>query len=202
MEAMVENGEEWLEPLLDFRNRLSSLQDSALWPSIRKYKRRDGRVKSKDGTPQPWGPYTIEARKDLLRGLLEVQRTIAAVEGHGSAELIRKGELEAIRAIWRLEEHDWADSVPTIYREVIGAPIEWIRYETPVFSSDEQETLHAICDRHELPIEMVAKLIEVERSLQGMSRRASIQRRLASVFEEDWRTPEELLAIEPVEERL
>src|ERR1700744_275373 len=49
MEAMVENGEEWLEPLLEFRNRLSALQDSALWPSIRKYKRRDGRVKVKDG---------------------------------------------------------------------------------------------------------------------------------------------------------
>lgn len=201
MEAMVENGEEWLESLLEFRNRLSSLQDPALWPSIRKYKRRDGRVKSKDGAPQPWGPYTIEARKDLLRGLLEVQRTISAVEGHAKTELIRKGELETIRAIWRLEEHDWADSVPMIYREVIDESAEWIRYETPVFSSDEQETLRAICDRHELPIEMVAKLIEVERSLQGMSRRASIQRRLAAVFEEDWRTPDELLAIEPVEER-
>jgi DNA sulfur modification protein DndC len=142
----------------------------------------------------------IEARKDLLRGLLEVQRTIAAVEGHGNAELIRKGELEAIRAIWRLEEHDWADSVPTIYREVLGEPVAWIKYETPVFSSDEQDALHAICDRHELPVEMVAKLIEVERSLQGMSRRASIQRKLASVFEEDWRTTEELLANNAVEE--
>jgi DNA sulfur modification protein DndC len=201
MEAMVENGEEWLEPLLDFRNRLSSLQDPALWPSIRKYKRRDGHVKSKDGTPQPWGPYTIEARKDLLRGLLEVQRTIATAEGHAKTELIRKGELEAIRALWRLEEHDWGDSVPAIYREIIGESVEWIRYETPVFSSDEQETLRAICNRHELPTEMVAKLIEVERSLQGMSRRASIQRRLASVIEEDWRTTEELFAKGPVEER-
>jgi DNA sulfur modification protein DndC len=200
MEAMVENGEEWLEPLLDFRNRLSSLQDSALWPSIRKYKRRDGRVKSKDGAPQPWGPYTIEARKDLLRGLLEAQRTIAIAEGHAKTELIRKDELEAIRTLWRLEEHDWGDSVPAIYKEVIGKPVEWIRYETPIFSSDEQEVLRAICDRHGLPIEMVAKLIEVERSFQGMSRRASIQRRLASVFEEDWRTTEELLANETVEE--
>jgi DNA sulfur modification protein DndC len=200
MEAMVENGEEWLEPLLDFRNRLSSLQDPALWPSIRKYKRRDGRVKSKDGTPQPWGPYTIETRKDLLRGLLEAQRTIAVAEGHAKTELIRMDELETIRVLWRLEEHDWGDSVPAIYKEVIGNPVEWIRYETPVFSSDEQETLRAICNRHELPIEMVAKLIEVERSLQGMSRRASIQKRLASVFEEDWRTTEELFASDAVEE--
>jgi DNA sulfur modification protein DndC len=136
-----------------------------------------------------------------LRGLLEVQRTISAVEGHAKTELILKGELEAIRALWRLEEHDWADSVPTIYREVVGEPVEWIRYETPIFSSDEQDTLRAICERHELPLEMVAKLIEVERSLQGMSRRAAIQRRLASVFEEDWRTTEELLANEPDEVR-
>ena len=194
MEAMVENGEEWLEPLLEFRNRLASLQDSAAWPSIRKYKRRDGRVKSKDGAPQPWGPYTIETRKDLLRALLEVQRTVSQAETHESTELIRKGELEAIRALWRLEEHDWADSVPQIYREVLGKQLEWVRYETPVFSADEQDTLQVICSRHDLPMEMVAKLIEVERSLQGMSRRASIQRRLASVFEEDWRTPEEFIA--------
>lgn len=193
MEAMVENGEEWLEPLLEFRNRLASLQDPVFWPSIRKYKRRDGRVKSKEGAPQPWGPYTIEARKDLLRGLLEVQRTIATASGSAKTELIRKGELEAIRVLWRLEEHDWGDSVPAIYREIIGEPVDWVRYDAPVFSADEQETLRAICDRHELPIDMVAKLIEVERSLQGMSRRASIQRRLASVFEEDWRTNEELL---------
>jgi DNA sulfur modification protein DndC len=201
MEAMVENGEEWLEPLLDFRNKLSALQDSALWPSIRKYKRRDGRVKVKDGAPQPWGPYTIETRKDLLRTLLGVQKTVSFNEGHGDTELIRKSELEAIRALWRLEEHDWADSVPQIYRDVMGRDSEWIRYETPVFSTDEQEALRVICDRNELPMEMVAKLIEVERSLQGMSRRSSIQRKLAAVFEEDWRTTEQLLKAQPVVEQ-
>jgi DNA sulfur modification protein DndC len=201
MEAMVENGEEWLEPLLKFRNRLASLQDSAVWPSIRKYKRRDGRVKSKDGAPQPWGPYTIETRKDLLRSLLEVQRTIAKSQPQSKSELIRKGELEAIRALWRLEEHDWADSVPQIYREIVGEPLDWIRYETPVFSAVEQDSLQVICDRHGLPMEMVAKLIELERSLQGMSRRTSIQRRLSSVFEEDWRSHEELLSSPTLQER-
>jgi DNA sulfur modification protein DndC len=101
MEAMVENGEEWLEPLLEFRNRLSALQDSALWPSIRKYKRRDGRIKLKDGAPQPWGPYTIETRKDLLRGLLEVQARVSSTERHEETALIQKEELEAIRNLWR-----------------------------------------------------------------------------------------------------
>jgi DNA sulfur modification protein DndC len=131
----------------------------------------------------------------------ERSETVSFNEGHGDTELIRKSELEAIRALWRLEEHDWADSVPQIYRDVMGCDSEWIRYETPVFSTDEQEALRVICERNELPMEMVAKLIEVERSLQGMSRRSSIQRKLAAVFEEDWRTTEQLLEAQPALEQ-
>lgn len=195
MEAMVENGEEWLEPLLDFRNRLASLQDSTLWPSIRKYKRRDGRVKVKDGSPQPWGPYTLQTRKDLLRDLLAVQQRATSFTEHRDAMLITKDELEAIRVLWRQEEGDWADSVPQIYRDVLGIDLRWIRYETPGFRDEEKALLKQICERHGVQEEMVAKLIEVERSLQGMSRRSPIQKRLASVLEEDWRTTEAIQAI-------
>ena len=193
MEAMVENGEEWLEPFLDFRNHLASLQDSALWPSIRKYKRRDGRVKTKDGAPQPWGPYTLETRKGLLRGLLEVQKKVGPNGTNENGGLINKAELEAIRTLWRVEEHDWADSVPAIYKEVIGEPLPWVQYEIPVFSTEEQFALNVLCEKFDVSADMMSKLIELERSLQGMSRRSSVQRRLAAVLEEDWRTTEELL---------
>jgi DNA sulfur modification protein DndC len=87
-----------------------------------------------------------------------------------------------------MEEHDWADSVPRIYRDVLDTDLEWVRYETPAFSTEEQTVLKGICDRHELPVEMLAKLIELERSLQGVSRRASIQRKLSSILEEEWRS--------------
>ena len=199
MEAMVENGEEWLEPFLDFRNHLASLQDSALWPSIRKYKRRDGRVKTKDGAPQPWGPYTIETRKALLRGLLEVQKKVGAAGTNENGGLINKAELEAIRTLWRVEEQDWSDSVPSIYREVLGEQLDWVRYEIPLFSADEQLMLSAICDKHGVSSEMMAKLVELERSMQGMSRRSSVQRKLTAVLEEDWRTAEEMSRSAPEE---
>lgn len=194
MEAMIENGEEWLEPLLEFRNHLASLQDSSLWPSIRKYKRRDGRVKTKDGAPQPWGPYTLDTRKALLRRLLAIQKQIGRAGTNEDGGLINKAELEVIRTLWRVEEHDWADSVPAIYREVMGTEIDWIRYEVPVFSPEEQQILGMISDKHNVPVEMMSKLIELERSLQGMSRRASVQRKLAAVLEEDWRTTTELMS--------
>ena len=192
MEAMIENGEEWLEPLLEFRNHLASLQDSTLWPSIRKYKRRDGRVKTKDGAPQPWGPYTLDTRKALLRRLLDVQKTIGTAGTNENGGLINKAELEAIRTLWRVEEHDWADSVPAIYREVLRTELDWVKYEIPIFSTDEQSVLRVISEKHNLPIGMMSKLIELERSLQGMSRRASVQRKLSAVLEEDWRTHAEL----------
>jgi DNA sulfur modification protein DndC len=130
----------------------------------------------------------------LLRDLLQVQRKVKEVGVDGEYVLIRQQELEHIRVLWRLEEHDWADSVPQIYREVLGTSQEWIRYETPLFSADDQATLSAICYRNNLPMELVAKLIELERSLQGMNRRASIQRKLAAVIEEDWRAKENLLS--------
>ena len=192
MEAMVDNGEDWLEPLLDFRNSLAALQDSALWPEIRKYKRRDGRVKMKDGAPQPWGPYTFDTRKNLLRSLLDVQRKLEARGGKEPYELIQKGELEVIRTLWRLEEQDWADSVPAIYREVLGRDLDWIRHEAPVFTAAEQAYLSQICRKHSVSPALVAKLIEIERSLQGMARRYSIQKRIAAAFEEDWAAEESL----------
>src|SRR5579872_4725761 len=100
MEAMIENGEEWMEPLLEFRNYLAALQDSSLWPDIRKYKRRNGQVKFKDGVAQPWGPYTLDCRKDLLRRLLVVQKKVGSLGTNEGGQLINKSELEAIRTLW------------------------------------------------------------------------------------------------------
>jgi len=192
MEAMIENGEDWMEPLLEFRNYLASLQDSSVWPDIRKYKRRNGHIKFKDGVPQPWGPYTLDTRKDLLRRLLVVQKKIGSLGTNEGGQLINKSELEAIRTLWRVEEQDWADSVPQIYQDVLGEESDWIRYETPVFSREEQTALEITCSRYGVAADLVAKLLELERSMHGMSRRASIQQRISTILEEDWRTVDDL----------
>lgn len=193
MEAMVENGEEWLEPLLDFRNQLASLQDQSLWHSIRRFKRRNGQVIEKEGVPQPWGPYTFETRKNLLRQLLLTQKAVQEQSGVDHV-LIQQPELEAIRALWRVEEQDWADSVPIIFRQTLGKDLEWLKVDTPLFQMDDRQLLDKVCRGLDVDANLVAKLIEVERSLQGMARRSSIQKKIGSVLEEDWRTGDELLA--------
>jgi len=192
MEAMIDNGAEWLEPLLKYRDLLASTQDPLVKLQVRDLKRRNGQVMPKaDGGFIP-GPYKPKTRKDLLRRLLETERLVRRDGPNPEERLISKEELEAIRRIWRAETQDWEDSVPKIYREVTGEDLDWATDEQPVFSSEERRLLDDICARHQVPSAMVAKLLDIERELHGMSRRSSVNQKLSAVFDEDWRSEEEI----------
>ena len=96
-----------------------------------------------------------------------------------------------------MEEQDWEDSAPKIYREATGEDLDWVADELPLFSSQERAMLDVICDAHAVPSKMVAKLLDIERAYHGMSRRSAIHQKIAAVIEEDWRTEEEVLAENP-----
>src|SRR5208283_5164814 len=76
MEALIENGEDWLEPLLEFRNELAETQIPEKKLEFRDYRRMNGKVKfmergnSREIIP---GPYTLEYSKKLLTKLLKAQ---------------------------------------------------------------------------------------------------------------------------------
>ena len=197
MESMIENGEDWLEPLLEFRNMLAATQDVAVKSQVRSLKRRNGQVMTKSsGEGFVYGPYKMEERKKLLRLLLQAQKKIRVDGPNPNQALITFQELEQIRRTWRMEEQDWEDTVPKIYREVTGEDRLWVADELPAFSSEERGALDLICVRHGVNADMVAKLLDVERSLHAISRRAGVQQKIASVLAEEWRTEEEILASE------
>lgn len=192
MEAMIDNGEAWLEPLLIFRDLLASTQNPLVKLQVRDFKRRNGQVMLKpDGGIVP-GPYKFNVRKDLLRRLLQTQKQVRENGPNAKEELITKEELEQIRRIWRFEAQDWEDSVPKIYREMMGQDLEWIADEQPGFSNQERNILDKICARYNVPSSMLAKLLDVEREVHGMSRRSSIYQKISHVLEEDWRLEEEI----------
>jgi len=192
MEAMIENGEDWLEPLLNFRDLLASTQDPLVKLQVRDFKRRNGQVMLKpDGGIVP-GPYKLNVRKDLLRKLLETEKQVRKHGPDAHERLITKDELEQIRRLWRTEAQDWEDSVPRIYKEATGEDLEWAADEQPVFSAKERELLDGISARNQVPSAMIAKLLDVERELHGMSRRSTVHQRLAAVLDEDWRSEEEV----------
>ena len=88
------------------------------------------------------GPYKKEFREEWLYDLLKIQKEInenGPIEFR-NLELITIPELRNIRRIWVLDKHEFVDTLPGIYEEVMGKPFddpEWIAPEA--FKNEEWE---------------------------------------------------------------
>ena len=195
MESLISSGEEWMRPLLEIRDFLSSTQDPKMKPIYRELKRRQGMVSFKsDGSGIiSRGPYKLEFCKEVLRRLLKAQIDVRRKGPDPGMQLISPEELHEIRRIWRMERGDWEDSAPQIYRQIIGSDLEWMRDDLGSFSEKESFLLNEICTTHGVPTRLVTKLLDTEMQLQGMSRRSSIYNRIEQALSEEWRTEEDIL---------
>ena len=193
MEAMIDNGEEWMMPLLEFRDFLASTQEPEHKAKWREHRRRGGSVSDRNGKLIR-GPYRMEFCKELLRMLLETQHQVRNEGPDPEIELITLPELEEIRKIWRTERQDWEDSVPQVYRDVVGEDLDWIEDDLGTFTAADKAILEKLCDDAEIPVTLVAKLLDTERHFYGMSRRAAIYERIDTILHEDWRSEETVLA--------
>lgn len=190
MQNLVDGGEEWMAPLLEFRDLLSETQDVEMKHIYRSHKRRGGRIAyTRDKQRIAYGPYKMEWRQEFLRRLLTIQKEIRVTGPNPDVVLIAPEELELIRDFWR--EEVWEDALPQIYREVMGESQAWQDSDGVSFSSDDFQLLKRICEEEELPLGLPGKLIDQERRMQGMSRRAGILDKIDSIFEEDWDSEEE-----------
>jgi DNA sulfur modification protein DndC len=182
MEAMIQNDEEkeWLQPLLDLRNELDIYDDH----DKRDFRRIYGKVelferKSKDNKneteviPIP-GPYTKFWREYWLRQVLlaQVQIRQTAPADMREIELITTEELGEIRRIWLEEKHEFDDSLPKIYEEVMGeAFVDTRIQEKKLLGNDEWSILQEICSDDAMHLELMAKLLDTERQHATKSRR-------------------------------
>ena len=95
MEGFIESGAEHLAPLLDFRDWLAETRND---PQRRTIERRDGSVtfmKKKDNEKEKaiLGPYTMDARREILERLLALQQEV-------NLPLITEEEVFLIKRIW------------------------------------------------------------------------------------------------------
>jgi DNA sulfur modification protein DndC len=193
MEGLIDSGEDWMLPLLEFREVLMETQVPERKADVREHRRRNGKVTiDKNNGKLVRGPYTLAFCKELLRKLLETQQKVRLIGPDPNIELVTQAELEEIRKIWRTERQDWEDAVPQIYADVIGEH-EWIVDDMASFSGSDKMLLSEICEEKNIPATLVAKLLDTERQMDGMSRRARIQSQIDAIFSEDWESEEEVL---------
>jgi len=189
VEGLIEDGETWLEPLLEFRNWLKVIRDD---PSKRESIRKSDRKKkikaeklgkefnqSEHRGHKIIGPFTFKTRHEILNKLLELQRQI--LKNH-QIELISPEELKSIETIWIYEGDnisslsDVVDISKEFVKMIDNSPLEKNHIDKKIFEN--------IIQKHDLPIPLVEKLLIAENDLSSLSRRTGIYNRLEKVIEE------------------
>lgn len=167
MEAMIDNGEEWMLPMLELRDWLVDNRDN---PEYRSNRRRNG-------APAPnKGPFTIEARGVILRMLLEAQKSTGQ-------ELITGQELKAIQVTWNLD--GYAESVYQIYNDVYGITSQNFdeMNDWEKIKQQQAEELKEICNKHEVDFKKVETLLNQQVSKTLLSKKIGIQDAIKKVLE-------------------
>ncbi len=154
---------------------------------------RDGRVVfKKDGTLAA-RTYKLDVSKIMLEKVLRAQKAVRKDGPDSDIVLISGEELFEIRRIWRIERQDWEDSVPKIFRAINDYDLNWPMDDDGGFDSDQKALLSSLCQEHNLPFDLLAKLLEVERQSSGMTRRAGIQKALNSVLSQEWSSKADII---------
>ncbi|WP_417690243.1 DNA phosphorothioation system sulfurtransferase DndC [Pseudidiomarina sp.] len=203
MESLVQNGEDWMLPLLKFRNILSRSTSPKLKKKYRNHIRRDGRLAFKtlreDGekiltNDYTTGPYLLKYRKLALKLLLTTQRKLAKVQQ--DIELVTVPELHAIRHEWLNDpnEPDWEDELPKIFREVYDYDLDWSVDDTNQFSKQEAVLLNEVAPGCNVSPQMLKKLIDLEVSMSGLTRRVGIFNKIGRLVQQDWDSAEQIIS--------
>lgn len=189
MENMIDNGGEWMEPLLEIREELKRTQDPDVRSKVRELKRRHGRVElftDGSGKVTP-GPYKIDFRREFLRKLLRAQKKVRANGPDPNMVLISEEELHEIQRIWRIENGDWQNSVYQIYQEETGEKLSPMQEDLGGFGKIEDDTLKEVCLKNGIPQLLINKLLQAEFESQGMTRHSKIYGKLGKILTEEWR---------------
>lgn len=162
--------------LREFRNRLLQMREDS---RFRDTKRRNGTVyKKADGT-FGLGPFTLYARRIILKELLEL-------ENRTGLELITETELKTIDKMWDEEGDLSCRSLVDIYHEVKGVMLPWDEYKTPRFDEDAIQAIEEVADKYNLPVELITKLIVSVDNNKHITKNNKMQKAFDQIINQGW----------------
>lgn len=162
--------------LRDFRNRLLKMRSD---DNMRDHKRRNGTVyKKADGT-FGMGPFTLEARRVILEGLLEL-------ENKTGLELITIAELKAIDKMWDEEGDLSCRNLVDTYYKVKGAKLPWDEYKTARFDDEAITAIKVVAEKYNIPVELITKLIVSVDTNKHITRNNKMQKEFDQIISQGW----------------
>jgi DNA sulfur modification protein DndC len=155
MTAQVSKGEDWMMPLLDYRNALVEDRNK---PEYRMSTRRNG-LEAIDEEGNNRGSYSPLYRAKLLRELLEIQHKIQKEKPE--INLISNQELIAIQVTWNRDGF-FDKHVGQIYRDVYGTDISTNNMKN--LGKTERRILKEVCEDNPSYYNLIDNLIALQES--------------------------------------
>lgn len=174
MEALIDNGEDWMEPLMEFRDMLVDYRNDRSW---RQTWRRNG--SEEDSDEATWGPYLPEKRAYMLKTLLEAQKNVQQEDPN--MILVNYQELVAIQVTWH-RDSIFEHSVAEIYNSVYNT-----QHKNEDFSDDqvfEKDLLKEICN-DPADFYLIGELLEIQKSKMILLKNFGIQNDFENHVERD-----------------
>lgn len=176
LKNFIDHGASELIPLRDFRNWLVELRAN---PDKRDYRRRNGSVYLTASGEFGRGPFTMETRKEILRRLLQL-------EVETGFELITLEELKMIDKLWEDEGDLSRRSLVEIYSEVKGSQLPWDDYRKAKYDEKTIELLHTLCEKYDVPFDLVSKLMISVDNSKFYTRSAVVAKNVEKILNEGW----------------
>ena len=162
--------------LRDFRNKLLEMREDS---NMRDSKRRNGTVyKKADGT-FGMGPFTLEARRIILEGLLEL-------ENKTGLGLITLQELKVIDKMWDEEGDLTCRSLVDTYYKVKSKKLPWDEYKTARFDGEAIFAIRQAAEKYNIPVELITKLIVSVDTNKHITRNNKMQKAFDQIIGQGW----------------
>jgi len=161
MEGLIDNGEEWMQPLADIRNFLIETRDNPhIWREKRK---RNGEINENH-----WGPYKFNTRAEILRRILIAQKEIQKTEG---IELITHQEMVLIQYYW-FRDCFFKTRVSEIYNNIFKIKIDMSKQEEKL--KEEANLLRKSCKQEPKDVDFIHDLLALQKTKTLMMRKRGL----------------------------
>jgi len=162
MEGLIENGEEWMQPLSEIRNFLVESRDNP--EKFREKRKRNGTI-----SEAHWGPYKFETRVEILKRILKAQKQILSDEG---VELITHQEMVLIQYYWYRDSF-FSTKVADIYHSVFNENISMSKHQDKI--DQELRLLKEACGGEEKDMDLIQDLLALQKTKTLLLRKRGLQ---------------------------
>lgn len=175
MQSLIENGEDWMRPLLEFRNLLAKTIDR----DDPEYEPEKYRMPIRRNTQEGLGPYWPRWRKHILQELLRAQEIIQ--QHSPEIQLITQQELATIQVLW-YRDFIYEYNVSDIYSDIYGEQVDFDKSSESI--RKEKLLLKEVCNKNPSDYELINNLLRAHKNRVLLVTKRGLQKDIENLLNE------------------